>query len=261
MELIKFITASLIILCTNIASANPGAQLYRALETATDVERSKILFTLNELNRNPLPDTNRYIIVNVPGYSLRAYQDDTVVLSSKVIVGRPNAKTPTMTSNLTGVKYNPDWNAPPSIVKSYTQKIKNGQLSYFTNHGIKVTKISTNTTTRYHFSQPPGENNALGVIKFELDNSDSIYLHDTNERDKFTKNYRALSSGCVRVEEWKYLGAWVTKTNITHIEQQQNTNMTHTESTEVIPVYLGYFLAWPDEDGQIVYFDDIYKKM
>lgn len=253
---IALVVVLLISSCSG-ARADVLNTLYDALATATPEQRQKIEYTLNQLNSQPLPMENRYVLVNIPAYTVYAIEGGVEQFSSRAIVGGRNTRTPVMVSNLWAIKYNPDWHAPAGITRRYTEKIQKGNWEYFEKHGIKVTQTSSGA---YRFSQPSGESNALGVIKFELDNKDDIYLHDTNERHKFERTNRALSSGCVRVQEWRKLAAWVLNSDESFVDTQLSNKRTRVEAVTPMPVYIGYFPAWV-VNGQVVYYEDVYKKV
>src|SRR5215475_2543920 len=127
-----------------------------------------------------IPSTGKFIVVNIPSYELVALQDGEPVLRSRVIVGKPAMPTPELTASMATIRFNPDWTPTPSMVR---------------NEGLQY--------------MPPGPQNPLGRMMFALDNDEFIYLHDTNEKYLFKRPQRALSHGCVRVEQARALAAWV----------------------------------------------------
>src|SRR5690606_30135498 len=100
-------------------------------------------------------------------------------VESRVIVGKPGRRTPIFTTRIVNLKYNPDWTPPPSLAAQGKRYVR------------------------------PGPNNPMGRIRFSTDNNLNIYLHHTNEPDLFSRDVRALSSGCVRVEQWDDLAAFL----------------------------------------------------
>ncbi|MCW5735054.1 MAG: L,D-transpeptidase family protein [Enhydrobacter sp.] len=127
----------------------------------------------------PVPAPGKSVLVDIAAFELVALQDGLPVFRSRVIVGRPGTPTPELTSNMYAVKFNPSWTPTPAMIR---------------NEGARYT--------------PPGPRNPLGRILFELDNDQLIYLHDTNDRSLFKRDDRALSHGCVRVEEARQLASW-----------------------------------------------------
>ncbi len=134
-----------------------------------------------------------------------------------MIVGRPDRKTPMMSSALNNVVVNPPWNVPPTLArKDILPKVRNNP-GYLEQHGYTVMRgwnsketidpyrVDWSTITEnnlpFRFQQAPGARNSLGRYKFNMPSSDAIYLHDTPNHNLFQKDVRALSSGCVRVNK------------------------------------------------------------
>ncbi len=212
-----------------------------------------------------------YLVVNIPAFTLHVYDADRQILESRVIVGRPQRPTPLMRSELVGIKYNPPWVPPPTIVKEDILKEKKVDPAYLEDHGLLVLDAKgravapANLTEAdllrngYRFYQPPGDNNALGRLKFELENSFSVYLHDTNQQSLFRRENRAFSSGCVRVEKYRELAAWLTGGTVEDIEAAIRKKGTRTETIAPVPVYFVYWLA-DVVNGKVVFFSDIYRQ-
>ncbi|WP_346909176.1 L,D-transpeptidase family protein [uncultured Roseibium sp.] len=109
--------------------------------------------------------------------------------------------------------------------------------------------------------QYPGASNALGQVKIMFPNKHHIYMHDTPSKSLFKKDVRAFSHGCIRLQDPKAMAAAVlgkSKDYVTgRINQGQNAQE---DVTGDIPVYISYFTAWPNDEGTISYFDDIYDR-
>lgn len=177
-----------------------------------------------------IPSSGKFILVNIPSYELIALQDGVPVLRSKVVVGRPVSPTPELLSSMQAVQFNPSWTPTPAMIR---------------NEGLRF--------------MPPGPQNPLGRILFDLDNDEAIYLHDTNEKQLFGRTQRALSHGCVRVEQARALAAWalgVPESEIDALAAQGRT--LSVPLTENIPVSLVYYTQFPDEQGQVASLADIY---
>ena len=125
------------------------------------------------------PRSGKFILVNVPSFELIAFQDGMPVLRSRVVVGKPAAPTPQLIASLTAIQFNPSWTPTPNMIR---------------NEGL-------------HY-MPPGPQNPLGRMMFDMDDDEYIYLHDTPEKMLFKREQRALSHGCVRVEQARALAAW-----------------------------------------------------
>jgi lipoprotein-anchoring transpeptidase ErfK/SrfK len=177
-----------------------------------------------------IPARGKFILVNIPSYELIALQDGQPVLRSRVIVGQPALHTPEMLSPMVSVRFNPAWTPTPSM-------IRNEFATYI----------------------PPGPNNPLGRVMFELVNDEFIFLHDTNQKRLFSRTQRALSHGCVRVEQARPLAAWALGVSVAEIDRMVARGRTFSVPLpEEIPVFLGYYTRFPDADGRVASHPDIY---
>lgn len=157
-----------------------------------------------------VPLHGKAVLVDISAFELVALQDGVPVFRSRVIVGRPGTPTPELTSNLYAIKFNPAWTPTPAMIR---------------NEGA-------------HY-MPPGPQNPLGRILFELDNDQLIYLHDTNDRSLFKREDRALSHGCVRVEEARQLASWALDVPLAAVDDMVSRGATFSVSLPApIPVSL-----------------------
>lgn len=182
----------------------------------------RIAITLDRYKQLPAAMPDRYIWVNIPGYYLRLIHADTLVFESKVICGKPETRTPLLTSEISDIITYPTWTVPTSIiVKQYLPRLKNNP-NYLSRIGLKLlnskgeaidpASVNWSKYSRgipYRVMQGSGDNNSLGVIKFNFNNPYAVYLHDTNQRYLFKNASRALSHGCVRVQEWEKLAYYI----------------------------------------------------
>ena len=250
-----------------------------------DAERFKrIAITLDKYKEMPEKMPEKYIWVNIPGYYLQVWDNDTLALESKVIVGKPETRTPLLTSKITDMVTFPTWTVPNSIiVKQYLPKLKNNS-NYLSRLGLRLVNGKGETIsggsvnwTRYskgipyRVMQGSGNDNALGVYKFNFDNPYAVYLHDTNQRYLFKNASRALSHGCVRVQEWEKLAFYINRNDSLNLRQGDTLKYT-TDSIknwiaqkemkrlvvkQQIPLYIRYF-SCEGKGGKIKFFDDIY---
>ncbi len=238
------------------------------------------LLALNIQRLRLLPNTlSTGIMVNIPEYSLVYYLNGSQVLASRVIVGRPDRKTPMMSSALNNVVVNPPWNVPPTLArKDILPKLWNDP-AYLERHGYTVLRgwnskeaidptmvdwtTITPTNLPFRFQQAPGAQNSLGRYKFNMPSSDAIYLHDTPNHNLFQKEARALSSGCVRVNKASELANMLLQdagwndTRISDALKQGDTRYVNIRHN--IPVNLYYLTAFVGADGRTQYRTDIYN--
>jgi murein L,D-transpeptidase YcbB/YkuD len=177
-----------------------------------------------------IPPRGKFILVNIPAFELIALQDGVPALRSRVVVGRPATPTPELMSSMHAVRFNPSWTPTPAMIR---------------NEGARFA--------------PPGPNNPLGRILFELDNDELIFLHDTNDRSFFDRRQRALSHGCVRVQQARALAAWVLDVPEARIDAMVADRDTHAVPLpQPVPVSLVYHTRFPDQDGRIATYPDVY---
>ena len=178
-----------------------------------------------------VPQTGKAILVNIPAFELIAFQDGVPVLRSRVIVGAPWHRTPRLKTHVSTVRFRPTWRPTPSMIASGEYK---------------------------DYVRPPGENNPLGLAAVRLGPGLLVYLHDTNRRGLFVQENRALSHGCVRVQEWDALVGFVLDMDIDRVHALANGRRTFDAAAAPIPVELGYYTRFPDAAGEIVNHADVY---
>ncbi|CDH20513.1 putative carboxypeptidasewith PGDB-like domain [Xenorhabdus bovienii str. kraussei Quebec] len=219
------------------------------------------------------------ILVNIPNYSLFYYLDGKEVLNSKVVVGRPSRKTPIMSSELNNVVINPPWTVPTSMTRKDIAPRAMRDPSYFRSRGYTVFsswsndakvidpssinwEVTTPNNFPYRIRQAPGPTNSLGRFKFNMPNSEAIYLHDTPNQASFGREMRAVSSGCVRVNKAPELANMLLGNAGWNKDRVSNSLKTWTTAyvniPKKIPVFLYYQTAWVDKGGVPQYRADIY---
>jgi L,D-transpeptidase YcbB len=163
------------------------AELKALLHTAKTKElKDKARTNLDRWRWLPRDLGPRYVIVNVPAYTVALVENGQVVARHKAVVGAPKTATPQLTATATGVIFNPWWEIPKSIEPEV--RGKKGYVRVKTPEG------------GYRYRQPPGAGNALGRMKVVMPNNYAIYLHDTPSKAAFKRDARALSHGCIRTE-------------------------------------------------------------
>lgn len=200
----------------------------------------------------------RHIMVNVPEYRLRLVDDGDVVRESRVIVGKENSQTPIFSEDMKYLVVNPSWTLPPSILKKEFLPALAADPEYAARKGYRIVRKGN----RISVQQPPGERNALGLIKFMFPNDHAVYLHDTPNRTLFSAGKRALSHGCVRVDQPFELAEEILAQEDKWSEKRlrglvgKGERYVHLRSP--LPVHLTYFTLSIDDHGALKSFDDIY---
>ncbi|WP_125723243.1 L,D-transpeptidase family protein [Flavobacterium ustbae] len=199
----------------------------------------------------------KYIEVNIPEFKLYLIEDGKIVFTSAVVVGKTMNKTVIFSGMMNNIVFSPYWNVPPSIIKS---EIKPG-MARDKNYLAKKNLEWNNGAVR----QLPGKNNSLGLVKFLFPNSSNIYLHDTPSKSLFERESRAFSHGCVRVAKPRELAIELLKNdsrwNPEKIDKAMHAGKENWVSLKTkVPVYIGYFTAWVDREGNLNFYKDIYSR-
>lgn len=213
----------------------------------------------------------RFIVVNIPAFSLTAFDAGQPALQSRVVIGRPDRQTPLLSTQIVALQYNPSWSAPPTVVKNDlikkgrldTEKLRQKKLLMLNADGEAVDPavIAADPEANllaYRYYQEPGERNALGRLKFVLTSSNNIYLHDTPQKSGFERETRSASSGCVRVQRWEDLAGWVLqKPPADVMARVAKGRSVYQPLAEPVRVYMVY---WPAEveGGVLRWRDDVY---
>ena len=142
---------------------------------------------------------NAYVILNVPDFTLKVMQNGAQVWNTRVVTGKPGKHaTPMLTETMKFITVNPTWNVPPSIIYNEYLPALQQDPTVLQRMGLKLER---NRDGSIHISQPPGEANALGRVRFNFPNKFLVYQHDTPDKHLFAKEERAFSHGCMRVQE------------------------------------------------------------
>lgn len=222
---------------------------------------------------------DEYVLVNIAGYQVYYVKDKNVAWESRVQVGKDYRKTPVFRDNIKYLVFNPTWTVPPTILKkdvlpkikkdrAYLQK-KNMNVIDLKGNIIDPSTINWSSISAKNFPymirQEPGPANALGRVKIMFPNKHQVYLHDTPSKSQFNRAERAFSSGCIRVEKPFELVELLLKDNakwnqtrfkeILDSEKLQNVSLPQT-----VPVLLLYFTTRMDASGQVIFYNDLYKR-
>lgn len=257
-----------------------GPRTILALD-ASPAQRARTV-ALNMERWRWLPDhlEGEHIVVNVPAEEMQLVSDGKVILDMRAIVGDVDHPTPALHARLTSLVLNPVWRVPASIATDEILPQLQKNPRYLVANDLELVSdkfvpgspesqgagIAWKSMTRmpWPVRQRPGSDNALGRIKFNLPNDDDIYLHDTPKHKLFARFDRALSHGCVRLENADALAlyllqdkGWTKERLAEEIATGQTKSVSVTRS---VPVWLLYFTAWVDPDGTLEFRDDLYDR-
>jgi L,D-transpeptidase YcbB len=206
-----------------------------------------------------------YVILNIPDYTLKVMQHGAQVWTTKVVTGQPGVHaTPLLTETMKFITVNPTWNVPPSIIYNEYLPALQQDPTVLTRMGLRLDRARDGSI---HISQPPGEANALGRIRFNFPNKFLVYQHDTPNKELFAKDERAFSHGCMRVQNPDQYAA--TLLNITepneHYTPEKIRSMYGQSEIDLkfptpIPVNITYQTAFVDDAGKLQFRKDVYGR-
>ncbi len=208
---------------------------------------------------------NAYVILNIPDYTLKVMQNGAQVWTTKVVTGQPGVHaTPLLTETMKFITVNPTWNVPPSIIYNEYLPALAQDPTVLQRMGLKLDRARDGSI---HISQPPGEANALGRIRFNFPNKFLVYQHDTPDKHLFAKEDRAFSHGCMRVQNPDQYAATllgITAPNEHYTPEKIRSMYGHSEIDlkfpTPIPVNITYQTAFVDDAGKLQFRKDVYGR-
>ncbi len=257
-----------------------GKMTRKALSESAKSKVSRIKLNLDRLKWLKRSHDQHHIFVNIPSFTMYMFDGSDVIVQMRVITGRKGHESPIFYGRVRTIVLNPYWRIPPSIIRhetvpklqkdpGYTNKKKIEIHTGYSEHSPLVNPHSVNwhkygrKLPPYKFMQSPGEFNALGKVKYLFPNKYSVYMHDTNERHLFVKDYRALSHGCVRLHKpFDLLEVFSQIEPKINFEKAQEILVKNKKTpyrlSKTIPVDIIYLTTLVDTDGTIMFYDDVY---
>ncbi len=251
-----------------------------ALNVPAKVRLKQLKINLGRLRANAQSGKRRYVMVNIPAAQIEAVQEGRVYSRHTGVVGKVQRKTPILNSRIHELNFNPVWRLPPTVIKKDLipkgRLMAGGKTDVLTKFGIDAysngrkldpKKVRWNSSQPYALSyrQQPGKKNPLGFVKVNFHNAHSVYLHDTPSDRLFGRNFRAASSGCVRVSNMEKFAAWLLKdtkgmglSDVRHYKKSGDTKTVRLK--RAVPLKMVYITAWATEDGVVQFRRDLYGR-
>jgi murein L,D-transpeptidase YcbB/YkuD len=253
-----------------------GAGTIDALNRGAAYYEQLIIINMERAKRLPAPEEQpKYAIVDAGDARLSLWNNGRKVDEMKVVVGKAATATPMMAAYIKYASVNPYWNVPPELVRNLIgPRIVAQGTGYLTDREYQVlTDFSDNPQVidpssvdwqavvdgrqDVRLRRLPSPANSMGMMKFMLPNYFGIYLHDSPEKDHFTKNELWISNGCVRVEDYKRFATWlfggyIPKGHDPKVEEE-------VDLPKPVPVYMTYLTAQPTADG-VRFLEDHYGR-
>jgi murein L,D-transpeptidase YcbB/YkuD len=206
-----------------------------------------------------------YVILNIPDYTLKVMQHGAQVWTTKVVTGQPGVHaTPLLTETMKFITVNPTWNVPPSIIYNEYLPALQQDPTVLERMGLKLDRTRDGSI---HISQPPGERNALGRIRFNFPNKFLVYQHDTPDKNLFAREERPFSHGCMRVQnpdQYAAILLGMTEPNEHYTADKIRSMYGHSEIDlkfpTPIPVNITYQTAFVDDAGKLQFRKDVYGR-
>ncbi len=251
-----------------------------ALNVPAKARLQQLKTNLARLRKHSNSAAKKYVVVNIPAAQIEAVENDQVISRHAAVVGKVDRRTPILRSHIHQINFNPYWNIPQSIVRKdlvpkarlYAHRGKDILSEYRIDAfkgGKKLDPRSINWNSpavySYRYRQEPWKDNSMGFVKINFHNAHSVYMHDTPSKSLFARNFRAHSSGCVRVQNVKQLVTWLLQPNsgwdfgkVAQLEQ--NGVRKDVSLKRRVPVYFVYVTAWATKDGTVNFRRDIYGR-
>jgi len=223
-----------------------------------------------------LPIDSELIVVNIPNFQVNYLYNSDTIFTSKVIVGTKKHSSPIFTSQMKYIVFSPYWNVPNSIARNELIPIIRRNPSYLSQKNMEVLSPSgqvlnpaavtwSSKSFPYLIRQKPGEDNALGLVKFMFPNPYSVYLHDTPSKSLFERDDRAFSHGCIRLQNpYKFAQILLSdrpEWNEENIHKAMGQSKEHVVNLQrEIPVVILYLTFWVDSKGIGQFRSDLYDR-
>jgi murein L,D-transpeptidase YcbB/YkuD len=258
------------------ANGSVGPQTLKALNVPVTARIKQLEASIERLLGMDFVFAERYVVVNIPAAFVEAVSHDKVERRYRVIVGKVDKPSPTLTAHITAVNLNPTWTVPLSITKNEIIRHMRRDPTYLSRMHMRVLGArdeevspqsidwASDRSPNFTIRQDSGNFNALGNVKIDMPNPYSVYMHDTTTRNLFADDYRFDSHGCTRVDNVRYLAAWI-------LEDMPNWNRAAIDAgiaagglkvinlPHKIPVAWVYLTGWVTRDGTVNFRDDVYK--
>lgn len=261
----------------------PDGKLGKYTKQALSYNREKVIKQISmsmerwRWEENKFPE--RFAFINIPAFWLTVFEKDTVVMQSAIVCGKPETQTPILKSKIDHMLIYPYWNVPISIatkeilpaVQRDTSYIRKKNFEVLGNHNVVLdyTKVPWKKYSKDYlpvrFRQRIGNENSLGVVKFNFNNPYGVYLHDTNSKRYFKTSSRSQSHGCIRLEMFTEFADFLIRDDSLHYRHDSlQVYFAKQEQKKIklkkpLPIYTRYYTAYADSTGLKLYID-VYRK-
>jgi murein L,D-transpeptidase YcbB/YkuD len=232
------------------------SELINDMNVSATKRLMQILLNMDRMRWMPQKPSGNLIIVNIPEFILHVLDGKNKVFDMVVVVGQVGHNTMMFNGELNQINFSPYWNVPSSIIKNEIMPAIQRNPNYLASKNME--QIGGGIRQR------PGPGNALGKVKFIFPNNFNMYFHDTPAKSLFGRDKRAFSHGCVRLSEPQKMAEWLLRNYPEWTKEKIVSAMNQTTEKIVrlkdpVPVFIIYYTAWVDADGQVNFRDDVYE--
>ena len=224
---------------------------------------------------------DKYVLVNIPAAQVETVKDGQVVSRHSAVVGKIDRQSPILHSRIHEINFNPYWNVPRSIVRKdlvpkareYARRgkdfLKLYRMSALDSAGREIPSSQIDWFSpdvyKLRFRQEPWDENSMGFVKINFHNKHAVFMHDTPTQSLFGRNYRAYSSGCVRIQNIQQVVSWLLEENgdwphSRVAEMKRNGARVDVKLKKRAGVHFVYVTAWVTPDGTVNFRRDIYRR-
>jgi murein L,D-transpeptidase YcbB/YkuD len=233
-----------------------NATLVKDMNVPAETRLKQILLNMDRMRWMPQKPAGNLIIVNIPEFMLHVYDGKNHLFEMKVVVGKVGNNTMMFNGDLNQIYFSPYWNVPASIIENEINPAIARNPNYLNSKNME--RVGNGIRQR------PGPGNALGKVKFIFPNSFNMYFHDTPSKSLFGQDKRAFSHGCIRLAEPQKMAEWLLRNDsnwpTTKIVEAMNAGKEKgVKIKDPVPVFIIYYTAWVDSEGDLNFRDDVYK--
>jgi L,D-transpeptidase YcbB len=237
-----------------------GPNVLGALNVPPAERLRTMLVNMERLRWVPEHQPPNALVVNIPEFRLRVFEDDREVMSMRIVVGAHATRTVIFTATLTTLVLSPTWTVPASITRNEVLPAMRRDPAYLRRNNMEIVG---GTDAAPVIRQRPGADNALGRVKFVFPNSYGIFMHDTPARSLFERDQRAFSHGCIRLSQPRELAEYLLRNDPAWppdrmLEVMLSERETSVPLRERRPVMVVYFTSWVDREGLLHFREDVY---
>ena len=254
-----------------------GPEALTAMNISADMRLHQLEINLVRLKAFSGNLGDRFVMANIPAEAVETVENGVVWSHHRAGVGKIDRQSPVMQTRAIDINFNPFWTVPASIIRKDLIPRMQANPGYLTEHHIRIynkngQEVSPSSinwrsmeATNYRYTEDPGTENSLGVVRININNPYGVYMHDTSEKGVFGDDNRFVSSGCIRVQNVRDYVQWLLKDtpgwDRGHIDEAIRSGArTDVRIASPVPVYWVYITAWASPNGLVQFREDIYQR-